>query len=360
MPFDSSWELKNEEVLYHVKALDSNRASGYDTLGNDLLKHVIDIILPFVEHLFEACLRLHYEPDIFKDTLTTPQLKDIKKDPTDPKSYRPIALLSALGKVLESIMKSRIVDFIAKNDILAKNQFGGPGKSTIQALDRLLDQVYSGWTRKQAWQSSLFTLDVVGAYPHVRHDKLLQILADLGFPPWICQFVHSFLSNRREYIKMRGHRVQGPYRTFIGIPQGSPLSPILFLLFTSPLLRDFERKSLDPSSDRTLLAYHDDMHILISSRTLKENCRIIEELHNEIMQWASEKRMSFNKYGIRHFWRPGGKEPKDRDCIPNIPGLTNEKMNEPLRILGLEVDPRLQWHSQVAAVSSATTINVLY
>ena len=95
----------------------------------------------------------------------------------------------------------------------------------------------------------MLSLDLGGAYDNVSHERLLAILHTIGFPPWTIQFTKSFLTERRTRIAYAGHvSVWLPTQT--GIPQGSPISPILFLLLHKRAAREFPRHVKRNSSDR--------------------------------------------------------------------------------------------------------------
>ena len=155
---------------------------------------------------------------------------------------------------------------------------------------------------------------------------------------------------------MPGHKSQGSFFVNIGIPQGSTLSPILFLFFTESLLLRLGRsRPRWPSSEIaiTSLAYVDDTYLLVSSSGFRKNCDILKELHDIIMDWANERGVTFEptKYAVMHFTPRSSYRPA---IVPQIKGLKQDSLKTELRILGIIVDANLRRHVHVEHVSLRT------
>ena len=221
----------------------------------------------------------------------------------------------------------------------------------------MLDPVYRAWG--QGRQATLLSLDIKGAYDRVDRGKLLETLISKKIPDWIVNFVWSFLSTRSTTLEMPGHHPQGPFYVNIGIPQGSTLSPILFLFFASPLLSRLSQSSLQSTllvSDETSLAYVDDTYLLVISESHKRNCRQLERLHGTLMEWATESGVIFepSKYAVMHFRNPERRIGQDYCELPRIPDLTRDNLKTEMRVLGIIVDAKLKWQRHVEHVSVMT------
>lgn len=122
-----------EEVMSTIKTLSSNKAPGIDGVGSFLLKELSDVISPILTFLINLSFKTGTFPEVLKTAVVIPLHK--KGNSHDLNNYRPISLLSVFSKVIEKIMKSRLVSFFDRNNILCSNQFGfRAGKSTEDAL----------------------------------------------------------------------------------------------------------------------------------------------------------------------------------------------------------------------------------
>jgi hypothetical protein len=189
--------------------------------------------VPIVTRIFDTYTRNGYNPKCFQASITVTLRKGGPQDFRLPKSYRPVALINTLAKLLESIIATRISDAVEQHALLPVTYLGGrKGISTDHIIQLILDRVHQAWGRGR--QASMVLLDLAGAYDNVSHERLLSNIQRLGLGllvPWI----RAFLTNRRTQIKLPGYLSEA-FPTPTGIPQGSPLSPILFLLFNAPLV----------------------------------------------------------------------------------------------------------------------------
>lgn len=244
--------------------------------------------------------------------------------------------------------------------LLASSQYGTTAKSTTTALQFLLNSVYAVWSTAPKKYISILSIDIKGAYDRVGREKLLEILIDFDIPEWLVEFVISFLSNRSTVVKRPG-LTSKRYWINIGIPQGSPLSPVLFLFYTAPLLRMVSEQAWGseggPSWLKSVQFYRftfvDDTYIVVVSSSYRTNCRALEFAHGEIPKSARPMDVTFStgKYHLMHFKPPWSRDPDCRLTV-NIEGFDtkNEPVDE-LKILGVIVDRRLRWTGYIAEVS---------
>uniref|UniRef100_A0A8H7N5M2 Reverse transcriptase domain-containing protein n=1 Tax=Bionectria ochroleuca TaxID=29856 RepID=A0A8H7N5M2_BIOOC len=329
-----SKELRPGEVAALIKKLPNRKAEGPDQIANEAFKLALPVILPYLVHFFQACLDLDYHPKAFRHALTVVLPKAGKETYQRAKSWRPVALLSCLGKMLEKIVANRIKELLMSNPHLCPLlQFGSPGKSTTHALEYITNWVYRSWQRPpggNADHTSLMALDISGAYDHVRREELLQRLVDKGFPDWL----------------------------------GSPLSPILFILFAAPILETFDNYKLKAGKGKkvrrrrgkgettcvfSVISYVDDTNFLVSSPSFELNCAILTELHERLMEWATPRGVKFgpDKYALMHFQRRKPRKPETQP-MPKIRGLIRKHlMKEELRILGVMYDRHLKWDKHI-------------
>lgn len=330
-----------QEIIRAINDVASGKAPGPDGIPNLVLQRTLPVLLPFLTQLFNDCLRLGYCPEHFRKSNTVILRKPGKADYTDPKSYRPIALLSTLGKALEAAIAKRMSYLVERYGLLPKTHMGGRrGRSCEHAIHLILEKVYAAW-RSGQMVATLLTLDVTGAFDHTNHRRLLHNLRKRRVPDCIVQWVASFLTNRRMIITL----LEGPMGEFdvpTGIPQGSPLSPILYLFFNADLIEEL----MAAYQGRILVTgYIDDICILTWSESAARNCRFLVEAHRLAETWEKRHASKFapKKYHLIHMFS------KHRS-VPRPTGPTNTslwlrgveiKAQSSIRYLGVWLDQHL-------------------
>jgi hypothetical protein len=144
----------------------------------------------------------------------------------------------------------------------------------------------------------MLCLDISGAFDNVSHERLIHNLKMKAFPPSIIKFIQSFLQDRTTCLRL-GEYLDCTRSQTTGIPQGSTLSPILFLFFASTLLPELEGEGV------TAMGFVDDSNILAFGETTRANCKKLEEAHDKCLQWAAKHGAAFapQKYQLIHFTR---------------------------------------------------------
>ncbi|KAG5801061.1 hypothetical protein H9Q71_014357 [Fusarium xylarioides] len=346
VPFVVSQDLEMSEVKRLIAGAPTGKAAGPDLLAYEGMKMAQEELLPYLHHLFAACLKLGHHPAAFKQACTVMLRKAGKDDYEQPKSWRPVALLPCIGKLLEKIFTYRLKQLAVEHNLLPDVQFGTPGKCTTKALQYLLNNVYSAWTGKFRRLATLMGLDITGVYDRVERVKLMKILQDTGLPEWMLSFIWSFLTDRSTDMRLPGF-TSPSFWVNMGIPQGSPLSPILFLFFSLPIVG----AATEYTNNRVKIypfAYVDDTYLLAVSNSYGDNCKALKECHDRIMEWADSVGVSFSphKYHVMHFSPPGHSTDPSK-LMPKIPGLEGKEPERSMRILGVEVDYKLNWQNHV-------------
>ena len=224
-----------EEVERNIFAAKPWKAPGDDGLPAMVWRQIWPEIKDRVLLLFQTSLDEGDLPNQWRNAKIIPLKKPNKGDYTKARAWRPISLLSTLGKVLESVVAERISHAVETFGLLPTNHFGARKKrSTEQALLLLQEHIYNAWRSRKVL--SLVSFDVKGAYNGVYKERLLQRLTARGIPPVLVRWINAFCSNRTATILVNGHTSNQQQLLQAGLPQGSPLSPILFLFFNADLV----------------------------------------------------------------------------------------------------------------------------
>lgn len=190
-------------------------------------------------------------PGQWKLAKIIPLRKSQKEDYTLPGAYWPISLLATLEKMLESLIAQRISFMVEEYLLLTYNHFGGLRQKTIiDALLVLQEKIYQAWKDKNVL--SFITLDVKGAFNGVATEVLLYQLQKRRLPEKIVCWIKSFCENRKATVTINREASNISALSQAGLPQGSPLSPILYLFFNSSLVEGVINKN------KCSLAFIDD------------------------------------------------------------------------------------------------------
>lgn len=326
-------EITPREIENAVRRAAPNKAPGTDNIPNGILHQTIGILLPHLLKLFNACLQEGYFPAHFKESITIVLRKQGKDDYTQPKSYRPIALLNTLGKALEAIMANRLT-YLANTYHMLPNQHtrGRKLASTDHAVHLLLQSIHKAWADKKV--ASLLLLDVSGAFDNVSRPRLLHNLRKRRVDQTIVGLIDSFLSDRSTILKLQEYTAPSvPIET--GIPQGSPLSPILYLFYNADLIEACRTENTEA------VGYIDDASILAIGPSAVKNCKTLKAIHQRAEKWAQQHGSQFapKKYELVHFTR----DPRENITHAlHLPGAT-VKASPSCRYLGIQMDSRLRW-----------------
>jgi hypothetical protein len=273
------------------------RASGLDGIPNGFLKALGPPFIDRLTTLLNASWAIGYYPRSFRAARTVVIPKD-KAEKDVAGAWRPIALLRTMGKVMETVMAKRIADAAESGRLLPEEQMGNRRNRSCEAALRLIvDQTHAAWDA--GGTTSLLALDVSGAFDRVDHTRLLDVMRRKGFPHWVVKWVRSFLTDRSTTLLLDNQESQSfPIRA--GVPQGSPLSPILFVLYSSALYDD-----LRSYPGVTAGGFADDTTILAYGRTTEECSSRLKEAHKACEEWATKYGMTFDikKYQLVHFTR---------------------------------------------------------
>jgi len=234
------------------------------------------------------------------------------------------------------VIAKRMLKEAEERKLLPESQMGGrPGRSTLSAMEFITEQVHTIWENTPKMVAYMLCLDMSGAFDNVSQQRLIHNLKMAGFPPTVTGFVQSFLQDRTTCFKL-GEYKDHPRPQLTGIPQGSTLSPILFLLFASTLLPTLEE------GPTTALGVLDDSNILNFGKTTEENCQRLKPAHAKCLRWAAQHGAAFapQKYYPIHFTRSRIRH--NLQATVDIQGFQEGPVPS-LRLLGVWVDTELQW-----------------
>lgn len=313
-----------QEIADIINQLENKKSSGIDDLSNIVLKNISDnIVLPLV-YLINQSFSQGVFPDIFKIAQVIPLFK--KGCPEDIDNYRQISLLSSISKIIEKAFYIRLFNYLEKNNILSSSQHGfRSGKSIETACYHLLDYIYSAMDSGDYVISMFF--DLSKAFDTIQSDILIKKLCKLGIKHTPLEWIKSYINERRLTVKYNS-TTSTIHNVRLGVPQGSVLGPLLFMLYVNDLPNYI---------DGHVTMYADDTTISISAGNVHEVQMKAEQVVTELSAWCERNRLILNenKTVIMNF--------HIRKSLPPDFNIMNIKISQETKFLSNFLDPTLSW-----------------
>lgn len=311
------------------------KAVGHDNIPAFFLKTATLTIAPYLLVLTDYAFSSGIYPDSCKIAKVIPLHK--KGDVNNPNNYRPISILTCFSKIFEKILHKRLTKFLNKNNVLIPSQYGFQSKfSTSHAILDIVTQSFDNI--KINHYTGLFFVDLKKAFDTVSHQILLDKLEHYGIRGTTLKLLTSFLQ-RKQFVSINGTYSEvktNPY----GVPQGSTLGPLLFLVYINDL----------PNAIKTTpRLFADDTCILVNDQSLFD---LQDKLNYELInlsKWCKANKLTINPTKCDLLIIPpklNENTPKVCILIDNIPIESKENV----RYLGVLIDSKLSYHPHIKAL----------
>lgn len=335
----SHCSCSSHDVCKLISKLDNNSAAGVDSITSVMLKRTSSSISPILSYLFNLSLTTGRIPDAWKLSRVIPVFKS--GDPHAASNYRPISLQPICCKLLEKVIHSQVLHHLNSNNILTDRQFGFlPRSSTSDALTTALHDWYEHLEGRKCVAMALF--DLSKAFDRVPHSPLLLKLRAVGITGPLLSWFRSYLSNRSQLVAVHGAD-SNPVPVLSGVPQGSVLGPLLFLIYVNDLcLSTFSLNS-------SLVLYADDTTLykpIIDSADLVSFQSDINTIHD----WFCCNHLTANASKTKVMVISTKKDP-----FPNLNLLLNNQPIERVssaKFLGIWITDRLSWNLHIENICS--------
>jgi retron-type reverse transcriptase len=224
----------DEETVKQMILQFGAKSCGLDPLPSQLLFESINVLLPHITRFLNDSIASGKFPDSMKQAIVKPLIKKSSLDRNDLKNYRPVSNLSVLSKVLEKIVLQQLNEHLSFNKLMQSHQSAyRSGHSTETALLKIMNDILISLDKRNV--SLLTLLDLSAAFDTIDHAILLKRLEmSFGIRGIALSWFESYLSNRSQNVVVNGLKSESSKLQF-GVPQGSVLGPVLFLLYMSPL-----------------------------------------------------------------------------------------------------------------------------
>ena len=317
------YEIETHDILPVIDSLDVKKATGFDNIPARAIKENKIIIAPILMFLINLIIQTSVFPDCLKIARVTPIFK--KGEKTNRNNYRPISILSAISKIVEKVLTNQLSDFMELHDLFTESQHGfRKGRNTTGAINNLMEQLYENFNSSAITQGVF--LDFSKAFDTINHQILIDKLPFYGLTFRATRVLESYLQNRKQFVMVNGH-VSDMRKISVGVPQGSILGPLLFLIYINDLLK--------AAPILSYILYADDTNIFSTDPKILQN-----EIIN-IENWCIANKLVLNySKTFQVIFKAPNKRFNSPDYIVNLSNTTLELKNE-TKFLGITLDSNI-------------------
>lgn len=329
------------EIIKHIHSLKNNSSPGIDGISAEVIKDSHLYILNPLAHIINLIFKTGIVPSCFKNTIITPIHKAGSKMSIN--NYRPINLVNNFAKIFEKCLKDRLISYLNANQILSKNQYGFlSGSSTCDAIYHLTKEITENLNDNN--KCIAVFLDLAKAFDTVPHIKLLDVLHRYGVRGTVLNVFKNYLSDRYQMVRIR-ETISSPSRIEMGVPQGTVLGPILFIIYLNSLT------NLDING--TIISFADDTVLLFHGVSWNQTKSLAIDGVNKVHNWLSTFKLSLNvkkthyiAFSLTSANRPDFTSIRFNNTSDELKETTQTKY------LGIIIDQNLKWDKHILKLTS--------
>lgn len=343
-------ELEVKEAVFELKA---RKAPGPDSIPNFVIQAFPDTARKLMTRIFNDCLKISYFPSEWKigKVIAIPKPGKDKEIPTN---YRPISLLSTIGKVFEKLILSRLKLFENENNLFIPNQFGFRNEhSTIQQALRIVERASKGFNTNKS--TGMVLLDIEKAFDSVWHDGLVFKLNALKFPPYLVKLAKSYLADRKAFVNFQGSNSKA-FIVPAGVPQGSILAPFFFNIFINDVVHPKKCELHIYADDTAIVCQASWKNLNVIKKRLKNALQRINEF---FLKWKIKINDSKTEFIVFTKSTAMIKLLKEN---PPLYGGHNFTWQDSVKYLGVTLDTKLNFRKHIDLVCKRAnkTISILF
>ena len=331
-----SFKVTTAGIEKPLKNLNPNKAAGIDAIPPRILKENAHDLAPILAKIFQASLDTGKLPSDWKNANVSPIFK--KGDKTKASNYRPVSLTSVCCKVLEHVLHSQIMKHLDKYHVLTDQQHGfRKGHSCETQLIQTIHDLTSAADKRT--QTDVIIMDFSKAFDTVPHNRLISKLKYYGINGKIITWISSFLKSRKQRVVVGGEHSQW-VKVESGVPQGTVLGPLLFLLYINDLPENL---------NSTVRLFADDC-VLYNTISTPQDAAILQRDLETLSTWEQIWQMSFNPEKCFVLRIPASRSP----IISNYT-LGNSTLQETSShsYLGVDISNNLKWDTHIDRISAS-------
>lgn len=320
------------EIKTIISQLKNSKSKDIYNIKSEVLKLVGDVLATPIAHLINMCIECGIYPEIFKKSQITPIHKKGEFNNTD--SYRPISIIPVISKIFEVVLKNRLLEYFERNNLLTSAQFGyRQGRSTVNAICEMYGNIIQAFEERKICTAKFY--DMSKAFDTVNHGVLIKKLEYYGIRGNALNLFTSYLADRQQCVKFNG-KVSKLSNVNYGVPQGSVLGPVMFIIYINDL-------TFNLTPDVLPIMYADDATFLLRDNLFTKLYSNTKESESLIKNWSRSNYLTINK---------------DKTKTLQFSTKNNEINTEPIKLLGVYLDTSLNFLPHIQGLSKRLSTSI--
>jgi hypothetical protein len=341
-------ELTQDELETAMKSI-KIKSPGIDDISCKVVIDVFEEIRNPIYQIFNSSVTTGIVPDKLKISKIIPIYKSGETDSLN--NYRPISILSVFSKLLERIIYNKLNKYLKTNQIINRGQYGFQKQhATEHAILDLSNRISKSFKQKK-FTLGIF-IDLSKAFDTVNHEILLTKMENYGIKNQALKWFKNYLNDRHQCVIIDKKSNSNLLKTKCGVPQGSILAPLLFLIYINDLP--------NASNIFKTIMFADDTNLFYSSKTIEDLFKKTNAELKKINIWFKSNKLSLNiektKYILFHSTQQFNKIPHNLPPI-NIENITIERARN-TKFLGVLIDEHISWKPHISYINTRVSKNI--
>lgn len=326
-----------QEIISIVSHMSGSDSSSFDEISTNFVKQIIIQIAHPLSELANSCFCTGKFPQNMKIAKVCPIYKSGSKN--EMANYRPISILPTFSKILEKAIATRLTSFIEKEKILSESQYGfRKNHSTFMPIMKLHEKITQA-IDNQEYCIGIF-IDLSKAFDTINHDILIEKLNHYGIRGTPLRLLSNYLTDRTQFCSIN-NTVSSTSPITCGVPQGSVLGPLLFILYINDIIQS--------SHLLNFLLFADDTNILYSNKDINALYEIINHELKNLHDWFKANKLSLNVKKTNYISFGSKQYPPHHNILIDGKPITKTDYT---KFLGVTIDNKINWQKHTKHICS--------